>query len=67
MTLKRISNEETWKEDRQWTCPYCSHKNILNSWMDEESCEKCQKTQKFESDYVDAYEGIFSTVYVGPR
>ena len=65
---KRILNEDTWTEDKFWTCPYCNHKNETSVWMNEESCEQseCGKIQRFETDYVDAYEGIISKNYLGP-
>lgn len=64
---KRIVNEDTWKDDHYWQCPYCLTKNELTSWMDTEECENCHKIQLFESDYIDAYEGMISTNYLGPE
>lgn len=63
----RIKNEDSWQEDRFWVCPDCEHKNHLSAWMGEEICSECGNLQFFDSDYVDAYEGIISTVYLGPR
>lgn len=64
--LKRIVNEETWKTDRKWDCPYCRHKNPLKTWMNIEECEKCHRSQKFDSDYENAYEGDIFIRYVKP-
>lgn len=63
---KRILNEKTWQEDRHWICPHCECKNDLSAWMSEEKCEECREIQAFDSDYVEAYEGIISTTYIGP-
>ena len=64
---KRILNETSWREDRHWICPICEAKNENSIWMGEEECKECGEVQIFESDYVDAYEGVISTVYLGPR
>ncbi len=64
---KRIINEDTYKEDGYWICPYCSHKNDNSTWMDIESCEQCHEKQLFDTDYIDAYEGVISSHYIGPQ
>ena len=64
---KRILNEASWQEDRHWICPHCNCKNETSTWMNEEECEECKEVQFFETDYVDAYEGVISRTYLGPK
>jgi hypothetical protein len=67
MENKRILNESSWIEDKYWVCPNCEHKNENLVWMNEENCTECGDTQRFDTDYVDAYEGVISKVYLGPK
>lgn len=66
MNNQPIRNEDTWKEDGFWICSH-GHKNeIETTWMGEETCTTCGEVQIFESDYVDAYEGVITSRYLGP-
>ncbi len=65
--MKRILNEQTWKEEGHWLCPDCETPQETSSWMEEEECTNCGNLQVFDTDYINAHEGVISKSYLGPK
>lgn len=64
MDRKRVEDYDA--DDGCWVCPDCGHQNDMGTWPGFEECDKCGSEHEFETDYIDASEGIIARWYVGP-